>query len=72
MEAGGGADQARGLSVDLLEELPAPETMLPYASILEKPKYEVRDGKRIQLATGEIVEAACAALRICARIKAGK
>jgi phage gp45-like len=46
--------------------------MLPYASILEKPKYEVRDGKRIQLATGEIVEAACAALRICARIKAGK
>jgi hypothetical protein len=55
--------------VDTIEELPAPETMLTYASILEKPKYDPRG---VKLATGEIVEAACAALRICARIKAGK
>ncbi len=58
--------------MNTLEELPAPETMLTYASILEKPQYVVHKGKRHQLATGEIVEAACAALRICARIKAGQ
>ena len=55
-----------------IEELPAPETMLTYASILEKPQYTVKNGARSKLATGEIVEAACAALRICARVKAGK
>jgi len=43
--------------------------MRTYASILEKPQY---DYKGVKLATGEIVEAACAALRICARIKEGK
>ena len=40
--------------------------MLTYASILEKPKYDERG---FQLATGEIVEAACAALRHCAAIR---
>jgi hypothetical protein len=41
--------------------------MLTYASILEKPKYDERG---FQLATGEIIEAACAALRYCAAIRA--
>ena len=58
--------------MDILEELPAAETMLTYASVLEKPQYVIQNGRRFELATGEIVEAACAALRICARIKAGK
>jgi len=40
--------------------------MLTYASILEKPKYDERG---FQLATGEIIEAACAALRHCAAIR---
>jgi hypothetical protein len=53
-----------------LEELPAPETLEVYASILGKPQYTPMRGER--MATGEIVEAACAALRICARIKLGK
>jgi hypothetical protein len=52
-----------------LDQMPAPETLLTYASILEKPQY---DPKGIRLATGEIVEAACDALRVCARIKTGK
>jgi hypothetical protein len=52
-----------------IEQLPAPETLEAYASILGKPQYTMR-GER--MATGEIVEAACAALRICARIKLGK
>lgn len=47
--------------------LPSPETMLAYASILEKPKY---DDRGFKLATGEIVEAACAALRHCAGLSA--
>lgn len=57
-----------------LEQLPAPETLETYASILEKPQYWIdpRTGRRHMLATGEIVEAACAALRICARIKVGQ
>jgi hypothetical protein len=46
--------------------LPAPETMLAYASILEKPQYAIHKGIKYALATGEIVEAACEALRICA------
>jgi hypothetical protein len=57
-----------------LEQLPAAETLLTYASILEKPKYWIdpATGHRHKLATGEPVEAACAALRICARIKEGR
>lgn len=43
--------------------LPKPETMLTYASILEKPQYVVQNGIRYQLATGEVIEAACSALR---------
>lgn len=48
--------------------LPKPETMLVYASILEKPQYQVdpKTGKKYLLATGEIIEAACEALRACA------
>lgn len=48
--------------------LPSPKTMLTYASILEKPKYQVdeKTGIKYRLATGEIVEAACEALRQCA------
>jgi hypothetical protein len=46
-------------------KLPSPETMLTYASILEKPKYDERG---FQLATGEIIEAACAALCYCAAL----
>lgn len=46
--------------------LPSPETMLTYASILEKPQYVVKDRIRYMLATGEVIEAACAALRECA------
>lgn len=47
--------------------LPSPETMLTYASILEKPQYWVDPrGRKWLLATGEIIEAACAALRHCA------
>ena len=49
--------------------LPSPETMLAYASILEKPQYDPRGFK---LATGEIIEAACAALRYCAALKPEK
>ena len=48
-------------------ELPSPETMLTYASILEKQQYVVKDNVKYPIATGEIVEAACAALRVCAR-----
>lgn len=48
--------------------LPKPETMLTYASILEKPQYWVdpKTGHKFLLPTGEIIEAACAALRHCA------
>lgn len=46
--------------------LPSPETMLIYASILEKPKYYFRDGHRFLLPQGEIIAAAIAALRHCA------
>lgn len=55
-----------------MKHLPKPETMLTYASILEKPKYQVdeKTGIKYRLATGEIVEAACAALRYCATLKA--
>ncbi len=49
-----------------MEGLPKPETMLAYASILEKPQYVVKNGVKFQIATGEIVEAACVALRYCA------
>jgi hypothetical protein len=52
-----------------LEQMPSPETLLTYASILEKPQYEFTRGRKIKLATGEIVEAACAALRVCAQLK---
>ena len=52
--------------MNTLEDLPAPETMLAYASMLEKPQYTPRGDR---MATGEIVEAACAALRVCARLK---
>lgn len=47
--------------------LPSPETMLTYASILEKPQYNIKNGIRYQIPAGEIVEAACMALRLCAR-----
>jgi hypothetical protein len=51
--------------------LPKPETMLAYASILEKPQYWIDPrGRKCLLATGEIIEAACAALRYCAELKA--
>jgi hypothetical protein len=52
-----------------LESLPAPETMLTYASMLEKPQYVVKNGARFKIPTGEIIEAACAALRLCAALK---
>lgn len=55
---------------DILHDLPQPETMLTYASILEKPRYWVDPrGQKWLLATGEIIEAACAALRYCAQFK---
>lgn len=46
-----------------MSKLPKPETMLAYASILEKPQCQ-----KWLLATGEIIEAACAALRYCAHV----
>lgn len=49
--------------------LPKPETMLAYASILEKQQYVVKNGVKFPIATGEIVEAACAALRHCAALR---
>lgn len=54
----------------LREALPKPETMLTYASMLEKPQYHVDavTGAKFRLATGEVVEAACAALRYCAAL----
>lgn len=54
----------------MLTDLPSPETMRDYASYLEKPKYHVdpKTGIRYRLATGEVVEAACAALRYCAKL----
>lgn len=51
-----------------MTNLPKPETMLAYASILEKPQYVVKSNIRYQLATGEVIEAACAALRYCAAL----
>lgn len=55
-----------------MKHLPTPETMLGYASILEKPKYEVdpKTGIKYRLKDGEVVKAACAALRYCATLKA--
>lgn len=53
-----------------MKHLPQSETMRTYASILEKPQYVVHKGIRYPIATGEIVEAACAALRYCAELKA--
>lgn len=54
-----------------LEEMPAAETLLTYADILEKPQYTVnpKTGQRHKLATGEIIEAATMALRLCASLK---
>lgn len=40
--------------------------MLTYASILEKQQYVIHKGIKVPIATGEIVEAACEALRVCA------
>jgi hypothetical protein len=62
--------QAEGRGA-VIEALPKPETMLTYASILEKPKYQIdeKTGIKYRLATGEIVEAACAALRYCAALR---
>jgi len=48
--------------------MPKPETMLTYASILEKQQYVVKDNVKYPIPTGEIVEAACAALRYCAAL----
>lgn len=52
-----------------MDALPKPETMLTYASILEKPQYYIHKGQRFLMPTGEIIEAACAALRLCAAMK---
>lgn len=52
-----------------LADLPQPETMLTYASILEKQQYVVKNNAKYPIATGEIVEAACAALRVCAALR---
>lgn len=54
--------------------LPKPETMLIYASILEKPQYYIDavTGAKYLLPTGEIIEAACAALRYCAATTGGE
>jgi len=49
-------------------DLPKPETMLTYASILEKPQYAIHNGVKYALATGEVVDAACTALRHCAAL----
>ena len=55
-----------------MKHLPKSETMLIYASILEKKQYwlDPKSGIRYLLQTGEIIEAACAALRYCAELKA--
>jgi hypothetical protein len=50
------------------EALPKPETMLTYASILEKQQYVVKDNIKYPIPTGEVIEAACAALRYCAAL----
>jgi hypothetical protein len=42
--------------------------MLLYASILEKPRYDVHKGVRYLLPRGEIINAAIAALRHCAAL----
>lgn len=52
-----------------LADLPNPETMLTYASMLEKPQHVIKNGVKFPIATGEIVEAACAALRVCAALR---
>jgi hypothetical protein len=61
---------ANDVRAAVIEGLPSAETMLAYASILEKPKYQVdeKTGIKYRLATGEVVEAACAALRACAAL----
>lgn len=46
--------------------LPSPETMLTYASILEKPQYYVHKGVKLRMPESEIIKAAAAALRHCA------
>lgn len=56
---------------EMLAQLPKPEMMLTYASILEKPQYWIdKSGHKFLLQTGEIVEAACAALRLTAALRA--
>lgn len=52
-----------------MDKLPQSETMLIYASILEKPQYHVKDGVKYLIPTGEVIEAACDALRYCAKLK---
>lgn len=49
-------------------KLPAPETMLTYASILEKPQYYIHNRQKFLLPRGEIITAAIAALRHCASL----
>lgn len=50
--------------------LPAPDTMLAYASILEKPRYYVHtDGIKYRYPDSEVLRAAAAALRHCAALR---
>jgi len=53
-----------------MDALPQPETMLTYASILEKPQYYIHNHQKFLMPRGEIVEAAITALRVCAELKA--
>lgn len=49
--------------------LPSVETMLCYADILEKPKFDVRNGIKYRLPNGEIIKAAIEALRFCGALR---
>lgn len=53
-----------------MQSLPAPETLLAYASILEKPQFYVHQGVKLRMPQGEPIKAAIAALRHCAALKA--
>jgi hypothetical protein len=50
-----------------LPHMPKPETLRSYAKILENPQ---RDARGIVIPTGEVIEAACAALRYWAALSA--
>jgi hypothetical protein len=55
-----------------LEKLPSAETMLSYAAIFEKPRFDIRNGVKYPLPNGPETKAAIIALRLCAAISEGQ